>query len=292
MKGLILKNLYDSLPAYLNQSVRLKEQFKKLGVKSDIMPNSPTRISLDSDGNIINAYAGYDFCVYLDKDKYCSYLLEKSGMRLFNRHDAVRACDDKMTTHSRLALSGIKMPATVPGALCYSEAPLDLSVIEGVENKMSYPVVVKTCYGSLGNGVHLAKNRKELIDLAKKYRRTPHLFQKFIAESAGRDIRVITVGGQTVAAMERKSAGDFRSNLELGGTGSAIKPDTGLQKLCKKVSDILNLDYCGIDVLESDRGYTVCEVNSNAFFGGIERITGVNVAERYAEYIISVVKTL
>lgn len=292
MKGLILKNLYDNSPTSANQSARLKEQFVKLGVRADVMPNSPVNIGIDGDGNITHAYADYDFCVYLDKDKYCSYLLEKSGMRLFNRHDAVRACDDKMITHSRLAQSGIKMPATIPGALCYLNAPLDLSVIECVETRLGYPVVVKACYGSLGKDVHLAKNRDELVALAQKYQHTPHLYQQFIAESAGRDIRVITVGGQTVAAMERRSADNFRSNLELGGTGSAIRPDGELKKLCKKVSDILNLDYCGIDVLESNGGYIICEVNSNAFFGGIERVTGINIAERYAEHIIAFTKNL
>ena len=67
----MLKNLYDSLPAYLNQSVRLKEQFEKLGVKSDIMPNSPARIGLDGNGNIIHGYDGYDFSTKINTARIC-----------------------------------------------------------------------------------------------------------------------------------------------------------------------------------------------------------------------------
>ena len=87
--------------------------------------------------------------------------------------------------------------------------------------------------------------------------------------------------------MQRRANGDFRSNLELGGTGSPYQIDIDLERLCRKTAEILNLDYCGIDILQGESGYLVCEVNSNAFFGGIERVTGVNVAKLYAEYIFN-----
>ena len=114
----------------------------------------------------------------------------------------------------------------------------------------------------------------------------PHLFQKFVSSSAGRDLRVIVIGGVVFAAMRRTSAGDFRSNLELGGRGEPLSPDARAAALCESVARRLGLDYCGVDLLFAEDGYTVCEVNSNAFFGGMERITGKNVAGAYAEYII------
>lgn len=286
MKGLILTNLYDSSPSCLNQSIRLKDELEKLGANADILKNSPEKIGVGDDGGLICGYKDYDFCVYFDKDKYCSFVLEKSGLRLFNRHEAIRACDDKVSTHLALSSNGIKMPKTIPSALCYTEAET-CPYLDDIERELGYPLVVKSSYGSLGKGVHLAKNRGELISLWQKYRHSPHLYQRFISESAGRDIRLIAVGGKVVAAMQRTSKTDFRSNIELGGTGAPFTPDNELISLAKKVSDILKLDYCGIDVLESNSGYLVCEVNSNAFFGGIERVTGVNVARVYAEHILN-----
>ena len=108
-----------------------------------------------------------------------------------------------------------------------------------------------------------------------------------MGSSFGRDIRVIVIGGQCVAAMIRQSNGDFRSNLELGGVGIPMTPSPELKTLCERVAAVLRLDYCGIDVLFGENGYLICEVNSNAFFGGIESVTHINVAERYARYICS-----
>ena len=286
MKGnaLILINAYSELASSLNQAERLKAEFSALGVNAEIRRND-LGLYL-KDGEIAGYAGGCDFCVYLDKDKYTALTLEKCGLRLFNRRAAVEICDDKMLTHLALAGKGVPMPDTVAGVLCYTpDAVVSKDLLDGIERKLGYPVIVKESFGSLGKGVYKAGNRSELEKISEKVKTMPHLFQKFVSESAGRDIRVIVIGGRCVAAMERRSGGDFRSNLELGGIGSPRDIDGNLRDICGATAEILGLDYCGIDVLESDKGYLVCEVNSNAFFGGIERVTGINVAERYAEYI-------
>ena len=225
----------------------------------------------------------------MDKDKYTSAILEKSGLRLFNSHAAVRVCDDKMETHLALAGKGIPMPPTVGGLLCYDlDAKVKADDMALIEKTLGYPVIVKECYGSLGKGVYKADDRQALEALCEKLKCAPHLFQKFITSSAGKDVRVIVIGGKAVAAMQRKSETDFRSNLELGGTAKPVGIDDCLRDICELTAKTLNLDYCGIDVLYGENGsYLVCEVNSNAFFGGIERVTGVNIARLYAEYIYS-----
>lgn len=282
--ALILINAYSELPSSLNQAERLKDEFSALGVRAEIRRND-LGLYL-KDGEIAGYAGGYDFCVYLDKDKYTAAMLESCGLRLFNRRAAVEICDDKMATHLALAGKGVPMPDTIPGVLCYTpSAKVSKAVIDGVESKLGYPLIIKESYGSLGKGVYKADDRAELEKISGKVRLLPHLFQRFVAESAGRDIRVIVIGGRCVAAMERKSGGDFRSNLELGGTGYAREIDVKLRDICGATAKILGLDYCGIDVLEGKGGYLVCEVNSNAFFGGIERVTGINVARLYAEYI-------
>ncbi len=285
-RGLILINAYSSLDTALNQPQRLKEELSALGVQADIVRNGAFPLCVNGFGEIAGGAEGYDFCVYLDKDKYCSQLLEKSGLRLFNSHSAIRACDDKAVTHILLSQNGIPMPATVFGLLCYDEtAPVCVEYLDKVERAFGYPVIIKESYGSLGKGVYKADNRVQLENFANKLKLTPHIFQRFIKESAGKDARVIVIGGKVVAAMKRVSNKDFRSNIELGGKGEKFDCPADMARLCVKTAQILGLDYCGIDVLFGKDGYYICEVNSNAFFGGIERVTGVNVAKAYARHI-------
>lgn len=287
MKGLILNNAYYETPSTNYQGERLAAELKELGVLCDIKKNDFFGAKIEN-GNLNNIAAGYDFCIYLDKDKYLSYALEKLGVRLFNRHAAIQLCDDKALTALALAEHGIPMPKTLPGLLCYDPSAAVLPrTCEVLERELGYPMVVKQCFGSLGKFVYKIDDRAELEKKCEELKCTPHLFQKFIKESAGRDIRVIVIGGAAVAAMERKSQTDFRSNIELGGVGSPIKIDKKLKTLCEKAANLLGLDYCGIDILYGKEGYLLCEVNSNAFFGGMERATGINVARLYAEHIVA-----
>lgn len=286
MKGLILTNAYSLLPQVEYQCARLKEEFSKLGVSVVAAKNcSPAFIK---DGEICRLEEDFDFCVYLDKDKYASHMLEKSGLRLFNRAAAIEKCDDKMSTAITLAGSGIPLPETLPAPLCYREGASPLhSLLDKAELLLGYPMVVKSCYGSMGNGVFKAENRAQLNEICSRLVMSPHLFQKFVAESAGRDLRVIVVGGKAIACMERKSESDFRSNLAAGGKGSKAELSSEIRQIAEKAASLLDLDYCGVDILTGKNCLYLCEVNSNAFFDGIERITGVNVARAFAEHILS-----
>ena len=149
---------------------------------------------------------------------------------------------------------------------------------------------MKESYGSLGKRVYLVKNREELLITLETVKTKPHLLQEFIEESCGRDLRVIVVGQKYVGAMERFSDVDFRSNVGAGGKGRKADASDEIKNLSEKIAKILNLDYCGIDFLYKDGGVTVCEVNSNAYFFTFEKVTGINVAKNFAEYILSVLK--
>lgn len=285
-KGLILTNAYAKLAAFSNQANRLKEELETLGVSVDVLKNDGFFAFINENGKIQTSLLGYDFCVYFDKDKYVSQMLEKQGMRLFNRHQAIVDCDDKAVTFIRLANNGIPMPVTLSGLLCFTpEEKVRAAALDKIEKTLSFPLIAKACFGSLGKDVYKIDDRKQLEEIAEKLKCKPHLFQQFIAESAGKDIRVIVVGGKVAATMLRSSKTDFRSNIELGGIGSPIEIPQSLKQTCEKIASLLNLDYCGIDVLFKTDGYLVCEVNSNAFFGGIEKVTGVNVAKLYAKHI-------
>ena len=104
-------------------------------------------------------------------------------------------------------------------------------------------------------------------------------------------MRVIVVGGKALGCMERVAQeGEFRSNIELGGVGRKIKPPQEYLTAAERAANVLGLDYCGVDLLETPRGPVLCEVNSNAFFEGFEQVTGIDVAAAYARYIVTRVK--
>ena len=138
----------------------------------------------------------------------------------------------------------------------------------------------------MGKGVHLVHGMPQLLEISKKLLYVPHFYQAFVDSSKGRDIRIIVIGGKAVGAIERIAKdGEFRSNVELGGQAFPIDPPKAYIQTAEKIAKTLGLDYCGIDLLEGEDGPIVCEVNSNAFFEGMEQATGVNVAKKYAEHI-------
>ena len=284
-KGLILINAYARLDSIMNQTARLKEEFNKLGVLIDIKRNNEFNLTVDT-VNVKNEYSSYDFVIFLDKDKYVSKMIEKSGIRLFNTAKSIDLCADKMETYIALANNGFNMPKTLPGLMCLN-ADEDVSkTTDIIEKKLGYPMVVKNSYGSLGKNVYLIKNKEELLAIADELKNKPHLFQEALQDSFGTDIRVIIIGGKFIGAMQRKSETDFRSNIAQGAKAYKIEISDELKNICINASKVLGLDYCGIDILVSHNKYYICEVNSNAFFMAFENVTGINVAEAYAKYVI------
>ena len=283
LNGLILLNAYAPT-VDTRQARRLSEELTLRGVNVTVRRNDGFKPNID-DGRL-SGVTNYDFCLYLDKDKYKAQMLEKMGVRLFNRAQAIADCDDKMQTHIRLADSGIPMPKTLAGLLCYdARAEVPKSVLDEVEAELQYPIIVKNSYGSLGKGVYMAKDRRELTTLAEKVKLEPHLFQQYIPAAHGTDLRVIVVGGKTLGGIIRRSDGDFRSNIGLGGTAEKAVVPSEVKALAEKAARLLNLDYCGLDFLLAPQPL-LCEVNSNAFFDAFESVTDINVAEVYAEHIL------
>ncbi len=283
-KALILVNAY-ARELYTRQVSRLSQELQKLGAEVQTVRNGSFPLAVGRDD-----VPDCDFCVFLDKDKYTAQMLEKRGVKLFNSARAIAVCDDKMLTHIALENSGVPMPFTVPGPLCYFEdvAP-DAAFLDSVEARLGYPLVVKLSHGSQGSGVFKADNRRELDALAKRVMLFPHLYQRFISSSYGKDMRVIVIGGKTVGGIIRASATDFRSNIGLGGKASKCDVPPQIKELAEKTATALELDYCGIDFLLGEQPL-VCEVNSNAFFDAFEQATNINVAGIYAQHMLSSVK--
>lgn len=288
LKCKIVINAYKRPIESVRQAERLKKEFVELGVDVKVISDECIRSGIIN-GNCFSKLNDTDFIIYLDKDKYTSAVLSKLGVRLFNSHDSIRLCDDKAETYIALSNNGLKIPDTVFGALSYSsEDFITDDYIKRIEDFIVYPIVIKECFGSMGKGVYLVKDKNELVNVLEKVKNKPHLFQKYLPYKKGVDVRVIVIGGKAVSAIERNNQTDFRSNVARGGYAKAITLTEEYKNTAEKCAEVLGLDYCGVDLLysENDIPY-VCEVNSNAFFEGFESATNINVAKIYAEYIIN-----
>lgn len=280
-------NAYPAGEKFYRQSERLAVALNALGVDTAVVKNGELSVMLTADGRAETGREKIDFAVYFDKDKYLGRALENSGVRLFNKMNAIELCDDKALTSLALMGKGVRVVETVPAPLCYTvNAVPNEEFLKRVET-LGYPLVAKKSYGSFGAGVRLVKDKKELVATEKEWLYQPHLYQRYVAESAGKDIRVIVIGGKALAAIRRRArAGEFRSNIELGGSGEKISLSGEYAAVAERCALALGLDYCGVDLLETKDGPVVCEVNSNAFFEGLEAATGIDVAAAYAKHIV------
>lgn len=283
MQGLIITNAFymtDNLNWHIE---RFKEEFNKLNVKLDFIRNNDITAYIRDDKIICDKKA--DFIIYFDKDIHILRMLEKLNYKVFNSSYSMEVCDDKMKTYIELSEKGIKMPKTINSPLMYKGND-DGDFLLRIEKEFVYPIIVKECYGSFGMQVYKADNFEQLKALRENLKYKPHIYQEFIKFKPGQDVRIIVIGGKAVAAMLRKSETDFRSNLELGGKQYSIKPEKSFIEMAESAAKFLKLDYCGVDILfGKDDEPILCEVNSNAYFNGIEKETKVNIAGLYAKHI-------
>ena len=283
---LIIINGYRLAGGIQHQVQRLKEEFSKRGIEAEVIKNTQV-FAYIFDGNVDISLPKYDFVLYLDKDRYVAELLEKAGYKLYNSIDSIIKCDDKMLTHICLANEGIKMPTTISSTLCYTDNGNRDYLVEVID-KIGLPMIVKENYGSLGKQVYLANNHAELLEIENKLIHIPHIFQQYIECSKGKDYRIIVIGGKVVAYMKRENPYSYLSNLATGGTASKVELPQKYLDTAVRCAKILGLDYCGVDILEGPHGEPiVSEVNSNAFYEGIEKTTGINVAGCYVDYLLS-----
>lgn len=237
-----------------------------------------------------------DFVLFWDKDIPLAKTLERKGFRLFNRADAIAACDNKAETFMCLGQSGIRMPATVVAPMTYSNigyGDMDKKLpdfFEKAENALGYPMVIKECYGSFGAQVYLAENREKAIEILKNTGNQPLIFQEYIESSRGRDVRINVVGGRPVASMLRYHETDFRANITNGGKMKNHEPDSRWIQMAVTVCRELGLDFAGVDILFGKNDEPIlCEVNSNAHFKNIYDCTGINVADEIINHIRSII---
>jgi ribosomal protein S6--L-glutamate ligase len=188
---------------------------------------------------------------------------------------------DKLRCLQLLAREGIGMPKTA-----FASTPKNIDIV--LDQVGGVPVIIKLLEGTQGIGVILAETQKSAKSVIESFLslQANILVQEFIKEAGGADIRAFIVDGKVVGAMKRQGLpGEFRSNLHRGGTAEVIELSKEERETAIKSAKKLGLAIAGVDMLRSSRGPLVMEVNASPGLEGIERATGVDIAEKIIEYV-------
>jgi ribosomal protein S6--L-glutamate ligase len=206
---------------------------------------------------------------------------ELMGTFSANESQAITRSRDKLRSLQLLSRSGIGLPVT---AFAHSTKDID-GLLETVGGA---PVIVKLLEGTQGVGVVLAETKKAAESVIAAFRQLDAniLVQEYIKEAGGSDIRCLVVGNRVVAAIERHGApGDFRSNLHRGGTATRVRLTPEERSIAVRAARALGLNVSGVDILRSNHGPVVMEVNSSPGLEGVQTTTGVDVAGRIIEFL-------
>jgi ribosomal protein S6--L-glutamate ligase len=206
---------------------------------------------------------------------------EMLGVYCINESQAIARSRDKLRSLQILSRHDIGVPSTV-----YTRRAEHVpGCIERVKGP---PVVVKLLEGAQGIGVILAESQAAASSVIEAFHGLDQniLIQQFISEAKGSDIRAIVVGKRVVAAMRRQAvAGEFRSNIHRGGTTKKVRLSADCRKTALAAARLLGLRLAGVDMIESAAGPMVMEVNSSPGLEGIEKTTGVDVADAIIEHL-------
>ena len=203
------------------------------------------------------------------------------GTPVVNRARSIAAARHKFHSLRILAQHGLPIP---PSLTVGSAAFLEGAVAEMGD----YPFILKPFHGTHGTGVMLLDTPTSLTsavdalcDLHEDY-----VIQPFIAEAGGVDIRVLVVGGEAVAAMKRSApVGEFRANVHRGASGEAVSLSDEYTDIAIRATAALELEIAGVDLLQTNAGPVVLEVNPSPGFEELESVTGINIADAIVEFV-------
>jgi ribosomal protein S6--L-glutamate ligase len=188
---------------------------------------------------------------------------------------------DKLRSLQIMTKAGVDIPKTA-----FADHPSDIDYL--IQQVGGPPVVVKLLEGTQGLGVVLAETQNAAKSVLEAFYglEANILVQEFIKEAGGADVRAFIVDGKVVASMKRQSKkGEFRSNLHRGGEGKAIQLTEQEIEMAEKAAKAMSLPICGVDMLQSQRGPLIIEVNSSPGLEGIEGATKIDIAGKIIEYV-------
>lgn len=269
---------------------RLKEEALSRGHTVHVIDYSKCYITVER-GNPVVRYRGQELReidaiiprISARLTKYGSSIVRQFEMQnVFTTTSsiAIVRSRDKLRSMQLLSKAGVGIPKTV---FVRETADFD-DVLEQVGGA---PVIIKVARGTHGNGVVLAETRKAALAVMQAFyvEGVNFLVQEFIAESAGVDIRAFVVNGKVVASMLRQSLDDdFRSNLHQGGEGIDVKLTAEERRTAQKAAKAMGLSIAGVDMMRSDHGPLVLEVNASPGFA-IEKVTAKDIAKNIVDYV-------
>jgi len=206
---------------------------------------------------------------------------EMMGVYPLNESVAIGRSRDKLRSMQLLARAGIGLPVTT-----FAHDPKQTE--EVLQLAGGAPLVIKLLEGTQGIGVVLADTDRSAKSVIEAFRGAGVniMVQEFIKEAGGSDIRSFVVGGKVIASMERTGAkGEFRSNLHRGGSSSTVKITPEERSTAIRAAKTMGLNVCGVDMLRSNHGPVVMEVNSSPGLEGIESATGKDIAGMVIEFL-------
>ena len=275
--GFLHSQKFDQLYAFFLNSA------KSLGV--ELKAFTSAQLSCETSSDFSQFGPKPDFVLFWDKDVYLARRLERAGFRLFNSAKAVEVCDSKAQTALAL-LDVVPTPKTIISPKTFQGVGYtDLQFVKNAAKTLGLPLVIKEEYGSFGQQVYLANTVEEAKQIVAKADGKTLVFQQYVAESCGRDVRVNVVGGKVVCAMLRQSDADFRSNVTLGGKTAPYTLTKEQEQIALAAVKAVGADFAGVDVLLGAKGPLVCEVNSNPHFKSTLDCTGVDLSQRILQYV-------
>lgn len=300
MNGWLIVNKFLNTGKFNDIYDRLLKAANDHGSSLTLMSNADLTIRADTGKVVYPKIESVrpDYVIFWDKDVSLARLLEADGLRLYNRADAIMACDDKSLTCERLR-GIVRMPATFNVPFTYENTGYNsFDFIARISALTGYPFILKECFGSFGAQVHLIRSEEECIQILKSINGRPCIIQEYIRTRSAKtsdfscdhayssDIRINVVGGKCAASMLRYNDNDFRANITAGGHMCAYDPTDDECEMALKACKALGLDFAGVDILQSDDGPLLCEVNSNAHFKSIYDCTGINIADEIIKHIL------
>lgn len=206
---------------------------------------------------------------------------EMMGVYPLNESVAISRARDKLRALQLLSRKGIGMPVTG-----FAHKPDDIADL--IEMVGGTPLVIKLLEGTQGMGVVLAETHNAAASVIESFLglKASVLVQEFVKEAGGSDMRCLVVGDKVVAAMKRQAkAGEFRANLHRGGKASLVKITPEERSTAVRAAQTMGLNVAGVDILRSNHGPLVLEVNSSPGLEGIERSSGKDIAAMIVEFV-------
>jgi len=270
---------------------RLKEEAIKRGHEVRVVNYVKCYVTVEKNNPVVRykgrVLEGFDAIIPRIAQSYTRYAtaivrqFEMQGVFTTATSIAINRSRDKLRSYQLLAKYGVAVPKTV-----FARETADFDDV--IELAGGTPLIIKVARGTHGNGVVLAETPKAAKAVMQAFyvEGVNFLVQEFVKESAGSDFRALVVGNKVVASIMRQSLDeDFRSNTHQGGIGKPVKLTDEERHAAIKAAKAMGLQVCAVDMLRSEKGPLVIEVNSSGSIKTPELMTDRNVAEKIIEYV-------